>query len=166
MDFDENLELLAEHRYLQWLDLLQTKQAQIPAWATSLHPQRLSCGIVLPTLYGSYNFGIPIAFSNGEKWFVRFPLFGKTSAEHLDEKVASEVTALKLLRARTDIPVPEVKAWATADYGCQHDGLFVRGKRSRYYAAAIPSLSVPFLLSVNGKCSPITPRIVYYRGVL
>jgi hypothetical protein len=114
MDFDENLELLAEHRYLQWLDLLQTKQAQIPAWATSFHPQRLSCSIVLPTLYGSYNFGIPIAFSNGEKWFVRFPLCGKTSAEHLDEKVASEVTALKLLRARTDIPVPEVKAWGLA----------------------------------------------------
>lgn len=108
MDFDENLELLAEHRYLQWLDLLQTKQAQIPAWATSFHPQRLSCSI------GSYNFGIPIAFSDDEKWFVRFPLRGKTSAEHLDEKVASEVTALKLLRARTDIPVPEVKAWGLA----------------------------------------------------
>ncbi|KAK3366662.1 hypothetical protein B0T24DRAFT_366436 [Lasiosphaeria ovina] len=66
------------------------------------------------TLYGSYNFGIPIAFSNGERWFVRFPLCGKTSAEHLDEKVASEVTALQLLRARTDIPVPEVKAWGLA----------------------------------------------------
>ncbi|KAK4039634.1 hypothetical protein C8A01DRAFT_46964 [Parachaetomium inaequale] len=114
MDFDENLELLAEHRYLQWLDLLQTRQVQIPEWATSFHPQRLSCSIVLPTLYGSYNFGIPVAFSNGEEWFVRFPLRGKTSAEHLDEKVASEVAALKLLRAHTDIPVPEVKAWGLA----------------------------------------------------
>jgi hypothetical protein len=114
MDFDENLEFLAEHRYLQWLDLLQTKQAQIPAWITAFHPQRLSCSIVLPTLYGSYNFGIPVVFSNGEKWFIRFPLRGKTNAEHLDEKVAGEVAALKLVRAHTDIPVPEVKAWGLA----------------------------------------------------
>ena len=82
----------------------------------------------MPSLYGSYNFGIPIAFSSGEKWFVRFPLHGKTSAENLNEKVASEVMALKLLRARTDIPVPEVKAWGPARENELGVGPFIIGE--------------------------------------
>lgn len=65
---------------------------------------------MLPSLYGSYNFCITIAFSHGEKWFIRFPQAGKTSAKHLDDKVANEVAALKLLRAHTDVPIQEVMA--------------------------------------------------------
>jgi len=53
MNFDENLELLAEHRYLQWFALLQTKQTALPAWVTWFHPRRLPCHILYPSLYGS-----------------------------------------------------------------------------------------------------------------
>ena len=41
MDFGENLELLAQHRYLQWLAFLQTKQPELSAWVSSFRPQRL-----------------------------------------------------------------------------------------------------------------------------
>ncbi|KAK3372694.1 hypothetical protein B0H63DRAFT_453998 [Podospora didyma] len=43
---------------------------------------------------------------------LRFPLPGKSSQAHLDEKVAGEISALQLLRARTNVPIPEVRAWA------------------------------------------------------
>lgn len=44
---------------------------------------------------------------------VRFPKGPKV--KHPDEKVETEVLTLKLIREKTDIPVPEVKAWGLAD---------------------------------------------------
>ncbi len=114
MDVDENIEFLSDHRCLQWYQLLFTTQPQIPAWVTDYHPQKLPCRIEGPWLHGSYNIGLAIVFSNDDKWFVRFPWHGKTSIQHVDEKVASEVAALEIIRAQTDIPVPEVKAWGLA----------------------------------------------------
>ena len=114
MDVDENLEYLADHRCLQWLQLLVSKKPHIPAWVTEFHPQRLPCRLEEPWLHGSYNMGLRVVFSNSEEWFVRFPWRGKIIAEHVDEKVASEVAALEVIRKQTSIPVPEVKAWGLA----------------------------------------------------
>lgn len=42
---------------------------------------------------------------------VRFPRVGMVSDDYLNEKVAMEVTALRLIYERTTIPVPKVQAW-------------------------------------------------------
>jgi len=79
---------------------------------------------------------------------IRFPIDGRTSPAYADEKVASEVATLKLIREQTDIPVPEVRAWGLA---C-HDPLglgpfimseFVSGlKLSDVLAVAEPGTSL------------------------
>ncbi|KAH6716480.1 hypothetical protein BKA61DRAFT_631782 [Leptodontidium sp. MPI-SDFR-AT-0119] len=61
---------------------------------------------------GSYNWIVQFIFNNGEEWMVRFPKGPK--AKHPDEKVEAEVLTLKLIRDKTNIPVPGVKAWGLA----------------------------------------------------
>ncbi|OAA53478.1 Protein kinase-like domain protein [Niveomyces insectorum RCEF 264] len=114
MDVDKNLSELARSRaYLHYVHLF-AREKDMAAWVTEFHPDGLACEVETIWIHGSYNICKPVLFSNGEKWMVRFPRRGKTGAKHLDDKVASEVAALRLLRERTDIPVPEVKAWGTA----------------------------------------------------
>jgi len=115
MDIDVQLEGLGNHKGSQWLLLVQAKWAEIPAWVTQYHPAALPCSLEQRILHGSYNLGLIAVFSNGEKWFIRFPLVGRTGDQYLDLKVANEVKTLRLLRERTDIPVPDVKAWGLAD---------------------------------------------------
>ncbi|KAK0609327.1 hypothetical protein B0T17DRAFT_546778 [Bombardia bombarda] len=125
MLIDQNLSLVAEGRaYLHHM-LVDYRKAEMPAWVTGFHPERLACKIEEPWIRGSHNLCIPVVFSNNEQWIVRFPREGMTRAEHIDEKVASEVAALQLLRARTDIPVPEVKAWGFARDNRLGTGAFI-----------------------------------------
>ncbi|OAA65296.1 Protein kinase-like domain protein [Niveomyces insectorum RCEF 264] len=114
MDCDVQLEQLAKLKGNQWLDRVVAAWPQIPAWITEHHPKQLPCSVQSRLLHGSYNIGLTAAFAGGETWFVRLPLAGQTSEEHLDLKIANEVAALRLIRAKTDIPVPDVKAWGLA----------------------------------------------------
>ncbi|KAK0612549.1 hypothetical protein B0T17DRAFT_499871 [Bombardia bombarda] len=100
---------------MYWLNQVDKHAHEIPTWATERHPERRPCHLEKAPLHGSYNLCRIVEFNNGEKWIIRFPLPGKTSQAHLDEKVAGEVVALQLLRGRTNVPVPEVKAWGLAD---------------------------------------------------
>jgi len=100
---------------LLWLGDVDDKEHLMAAWATEHHLERLPCQLEEKALYGSYNLCRIVVFDNGEKWIIRLPLLGRTSQAHRDEKVAGEVATLKLLRERTNIPVPEVKAWGLAD---------------------------------------------------
>ncbi|KAI9055543.1 hypothetical protein LZ554_000490 [Drepanopeziza brunnea f. sp. 'monogermtubi'] len=82
-------------------------------WVSDFHSQKLPCTLLHESdehdRSGSYNWLIQFVFTNGEDWIVRFPKGPKV--KHPDEKVEAEVLTLKLIRDKTDIPVPEVKAW-------------------------------------------------------
>jgi aminoglycoside phosphotransferase (APT) family kinase protein len=55
-----------------------------------------------------------VKFSDGTAWLVRFPLVGNVRSEYADEKVAMEVEVMTLIREKTTIPVPQIKAWGLA----------------------------------------------------
>lgn len=103
MDGDHSLEMAEHWRVRQWLYLLQQREERIPEWATQFHPQKLSCKLQEDPRCGSYNFCRKLLFSSGEAWMIPFPIDGRTSTVYADEKVASEVAALKLIREQTDI---------------------------------------------------------------
>ena len=125
MTIDENLSVVAECRAFLHHVLLDFRKAEMPARVTEFHPEKLACEIEEPWIRGSYNLCIPVGFSSGEKWIVRFPRDGEPLAKHIDEKVAGEVAALELLRKRTEIPVPEVKAWGFARDNRLATGAFI-----------------------------------------
>ncbi|KAF1958608.1 hypothetical protein CC80DRAFT_514698 [Byssothecium circinans] len=115
MDTDASFRKVVMTKGLLWLGDVDDKAHLMAAWATEHHPKRLPCQLEEKALHGSYNLCRIVLFNNGEKWIIRLPLLGRTSQAHRDEKVASEVATLKLLRERTNVPVPVVKAWGRAD---------------------------------------------------
>ncbi|KAJ5729042.1 uncharacterized protein N7483_003550 [Penicillium malachiteum] len=97
-----------------WLSKMKEvyKVDQICPWISSFHPNKLPCKIMGKKIYrGSFNWGMKVVFSDGTAWLVRFPRGGRISQDVIDEKVAMEVTTLRLLRSQTTIPVPTVHAW-------------------------------------------------------
>jgi len=55
-----------------------------------------------------------MVFDDNTAWMVRFPRGGKIHDKYADEKVTMEVRALRLIRKRTTIPVPDIWAWGSA----------------------------------------------------
>jgi len=116
MDYDEILYINDVEQSAAWLAKLRECRPELPAWVSDFHSQKLPCGLLHGSdehdRSGSYNWIIQFVFTNGEEWIVRFPKGPKV--KHPDEKVEAEVSTLKLIRDKTDIPVPEVKAWGLA----------------------------------------------------
>lgn len=80
-------------------------------WVSSFHPQRLPCALEGKQFHsGSFNAGMKMLFSDGTSWLVRFVFMGKVAKGLMDEKVAMELSALRLIREKTTIPVPTVHA--------------------------------------------------------
>jgi len=116
MDHDDILYIDNVTQSAAWLAKLRECRPELPAWVSDFHPQKLPCNLLHKTdthdPSGSYNWIVQFVFTNGEEWMVRFPKGSKV--RHPDEKVEAEVATLKLLRDKTEIPVPEVKAWGLA----------------------------------------------------
>lgn len=116
MDYDEILYINNIEQSADWLANLRASRPQLPAWVSDFHPQKLPCKLVHESdehdRSGSYNWVVQIIFNSGEEWIVRFPKGPKV--KHPDEKVEAEVATLKLIREKTTIPVPDVKAWGFA----------------------------------------------------
>jgi hypothetical protein len=116
MDYDEILYINNVEQSATWLAKLRECRPELPAWVSDFHSQKLPCNLLYESdehdRSGSYNWLIQFVFTNGEEWIVRFPKGPKV--KHPDEKVEAEVSTLKLIRDKTDIPVPEVKAWGFA----------------------------------------------------
>ncbi|KAK3327799.1 hypothetical protein B0T19DRAFT_461065 [Cercophora scortea] len=125
MDIDKSLDRVKQVKGLRWLNRLRNKTDEIPGWVSTFHPEKIPCAIEGDELYGSFNLCQKVVFTNNEAWVICFPIPGKTSDAHLDEKVASEVAALRLLRERTAIPVPTVKAWGLASDNALGLGPFI-----------------------------------------
>lgn len=84
-------------------------------WVSSFHSQRLPCALEGKEFHsGSFNAGMKMLFSDGTSWLVRFVFEGKVAKELVDEKVAMEVSALRIIRDKTTIPVPTVHAWGVS----------------------------------------------------
>ncbi|GKZ32695.1 hypothetical protein AbraIFM66950_002294 [Aspergillus brasiliensis] len=88
---------------------------------STFHPEKLPCRLVGTFHHGAFNAGLKMVFTDhhnqhhhSTSWLVRFPRAGIVSNQNTDEKVAMEVSALKLVRERTTIPVPRVWAWGPA----------------------------------------------------
>jgi hypothetical protein len=116
MDYDEILYINNIEQSAAWLAKLRECRPELPAWVSDFHSQKLPCKLLHESdehdPSGSYNWIVQFVFTNGEEWIVRFPKGPKV--KHPDEKVEAEVSTLKLIRDKTDIPVPEVKAWGLA----------------------------------------------------
>ncbi|KAI9837335.1 MAG: hypothetical protein M1819_000409 [Sarea resinae] len=116
MDVNERIELIHEVETSVWIDKVNQTYAQgrFTEWVSSMHPNRLPCRLDSGFLHGAYNVGIKFRFSDDTAWLIRFPRAGNICAALADEKVAMEVEALSLIRAKTTIPVPTVRAWGLA----------------------------------------------------
>ena len=116
MDYDDILYINDVEQSAAWLAKLRECRPQLPAWVSDFHPQNLPCKLLYETdehdRKGSYNWIVQFIFDSGEEWIVRFPKGPKV--KYPDEKVEAEVLTLKLIRDKTNIPVPTVKAWGLA----------------------------------------------------
>ncbi|KAI1172663.1 hypothetical protein F4777DRAFT_495602 [Nemania sp. FL0916] len=113
MDWDDRLILDNKVSSLLWIRRLnQVCNEKLTDWMTTLHKDRLSCKLAAEDYGGSHNAHYKVAFDNGEKWMVRFPIVGRVT--NADEKVENEIAAMKLIRRQTSIPIPDIKAWGKA----------------------------------------------------
>ncbi|KAG5795590.1 hypothetical protein H9Q69_005354 [Fusarium xylarioides] len=117
MYFDDRFALDNNASFLSWIRRYDdTREQKLTEWVSEFHPGRLTCKHTttekLKDNLGAYNLSCKVEFENGEKWIVRFPMVGKVL--NVDEKIETEVATMKLIRQKTTIPVPDVKAWGLA----------------------------------------------------
>lgn len=127
MDYDKRIDLLHEAEEDIWFErVLKTRSdGSLCAWASSLHPQQLSCHLDGNFLNGPYNIAQKLLFEDSTALILRFPRVSSVSHRHADEKVAMEVEALRLIRQETALPVPEVWVWGVADMNPLDLGPFI-----------------------------------------
>jgi hypothetical protein len=116
MDTNTLVDLVHEVQGQLWVDKVNEthRTGRLCKWVSTFHPNKLPCLLDGTFRHGAFNAGIKMVFSDTTAWIVRFPRVGRVCDDFADEKVAMEVTALRLLRNRTTIPVPRVQAWGTA----------------------------------------------------
>src|SRR6266480_1097052 len=113
---DKRLDIKHNREKIFWLGNIRDARVSdsLAEWVSTFHSNGLSCHFEGLFFNGSFNLGQKAVFSDGTAWLVRFPIVGNVCEELADEKVAMEVEALSLLREKTTIPVPQVKAWGRA----------------------------------------------------
>ncbi|KAG2412743.1 hypothetical protein HFD88_010300 [Aspergillus terreus] len=116
MDTNAILDLVHDVQGQLWVDKINETHAtgRLCQWVSTFHPNRLPCQLDGTFHHGAFNVGIKMVFNDNTTWMVRFPRMGRICDQFADEKVAMEVTALRLIRDRTSIPVPKVRAWGSA----------------------------------------------------
>ncbi|KAB8239002.1 phosphotransferase enzyme family protein [Aspergillus alliaceus] len=116
MDTNALIDLVHEVQGQLWVHKVnQThRTGRLCQWVSTFHPEKLPCKLEGTFHHGAFNAGIKMVFGDSTAWMVRFPRVGMVSDDYANEKVAMEVTALDLIRNRTTIPVPAVRAWGPA----------------------------------------------------
>ncbi len=100
-----------------WVDMVEGTYAAglLCPWVSTFHPQKLPCVLEEGAVFsGAFNAGVKMVFSDGTAWMVRFPRKGQVHDDFMDEKVAMEVAALRLIHESTTIPVPKIQGWGPA----------------------------------------------------
>ncbi|KAI5864632.1 hypothetical protein GGS23DRAFT_457488 [Durotheca rogersii] len=116
MDWDDRVNLDNNVSFLSWIRKYDdAREKQLTDWVSTFHHDSLRCKLVTHKRgdsRGAYNLSCRMEFENGEEWMVRFPMVGKVV--NADEKTEIEVATMNLIRQRTTIPIPQVKAWGLA----------------------------------------------------
>lgn len=117
MDYNQAIDIPHQIQEDIWVDKINTCRinGRLCEWVAGFHPQKIPCQLHGGFLNGSYNVGQKIVFEDGTTWLLRFPRVKSICPKYADEKVVMEVEALSLIRERTSVPVPDVKAWGLAD---------------------------------------------------
>ncbi|GLB05432.1 hypothetical protein AtubIFM57258_000717 [Aspergillus tubingensis] len=116
MDTNALVDLIHEVQGQIWVDKVNEthRLGRLCPWVSTFHPDKLPCNLEGTFHHGAFNAGLKMVFSDNTTWMVRFPRVGKICDDYTDEKVAMEVAALGLIREKTAIPVPRVRAWGPA----------------------------------------------------
>lgn len=116
MEPDERIEMVQCTRGLLWEQRLNKtyRSGRLCGWLSKFHDGRPCQLADHGPRSGAYNAGLKVVFDDGAVWLLRFPRAGKVHDGHADEKVAMEVAVIDMIRRRTTIPVPEVRAWGVA----------------------------------------------------
>ncbi|KAJ5358220.1 Aminoglycoside phosphotransferase [Penicillium brevicompactum] len=98
--------------YDQGIDF--SHQVQEDIWVDEINKFRVN-GPRRWLLKWLYNVCQKFLFEDGTTLLLRFPRVKSISPNYADEKVAMEVEALSIIRERTTIPVPKIRAWGLTD---------------------------------------------------
>lgn len=117
MDYHKGLDYFHHVEEDIWVDRINEARVDgsLCAWVATLLPQQAACRLVGGFLNGSYNLCQRFILEDGTTILLRLPRASSVSSQHADEKVAMEVEALNLVRAMTDMPVPQVYAWGLSE---------------------------------------------------
>jgi hypothetical protein len=99
-----------------WVDKVKLahETGRLCEWMSTFYPGKLPCQLEGSWHHGAFNAGLKFIFNDSTAWLLRFVRVGRVNDDYADEKVAMEVQALRLIRQRTAIPVPKVRAWGAA----------------------------------------------------
>ncbi|KAH6621053.1 hypothetical protein B0J18DRAFT_491384 [Chaetomium sp. MPI-SDFR-AT-0129] len=89
------------------------KEEDIRRLASSYHGN-YSCVLFKPLIRGSFNVCYFVEFANGDRWVVRVPSRPTLAIDPAD-KLETEAAVMRLLAAKTTIPVPKVHFAALGD---------------------------------------------------
>jgi serine/threonine protein kinase len=122
MDWNEIAERKHFVQCYDWASTFVSQRSAIPGWVSSFRPGSPPSEIV-GELSGSFNRSCHILFSDGVEWLVRFAMPGKVM--DVDEKLRREVAAMRLVREKTNIPVPKVHTWGLSNENMLGLGPFI-----------------------------------------
>ncbi|PGH15784.1 hypothetical protein AJ79_02164 [Helicocarpus griseus UAMH5409] len=116
METNTLIDIVHEMQGQIWVDKVnETHRAgRLCQWVSTFHPDKVLCQLDGSFHHGAFNACVKMVFEECTAWMVRFPRVGMVNDGYADEKVAMEVAALNLIRNRTAIPVPKVRAWGAA----------------------------------------------------
>jgi len=118
-DVAASLEILEPeyaNRVISTVEQLKPHHRQVEEYATSFHPQKLPCKLLSDHYTWGQSFLVyELLFNDNTSWIIRFGMppmdaYFNTAAQ-LERKISNEVAALRLVRQRTTIPVPEILSY-------------------------------------------------------
>lgn len=116
MNFEKCLDILHKAQEDAWVAKINESRVNgsLCKWVGGFHPENVPCHLEGGFMNGSYNVCQKFVFEDGTTWILRFPRVVSICPDYADEKVAMEVEAISLVREKTSVPVPEIKAWGLA----------------------------------------------------
>ncbi|CAI7654659.1 unnamed protein product, partial [Penicillium bialowiezense] len=116
MNYNEGIDFSHQAQEDGWVDEINKYRVngRLCEWVAGFHTEKIPCQLDGGFMNGSYNICQRFLFEDGTSLLLRFPRVKSISPDYAEEKVMMEVEALSLLRERTSVPVPEIRAWGLA----------------------------------------------------